>query len=1195
MRIDTRAALAFWAVLAAAGCATAPITPGKVHGSITYVNTSPGVEAYLSSSPVVPNPGPSPQREPVHLYTPGSVVAAATSGYTPSNTVPAAQTYQAATYEIYPNVSSGGTDLLLTVEHVKFADNALYRFGSVVPASSYAKACNGITPVDTNPTGTQCDIAECAALLQLQLRFTGASADLAAIEDQPIASIPCKAQTFVEDVPGSGDFAYQADSSTRLFTLPDLISGNARIAFLVRGATSPVKIQVGCTVQIKPGESGFVVIPGQGTPLSAERTIGSTACGQTVAPSDIEIPVERHAGKLTGYLDVSGYDEVMAQVCVDNYYSYFCTAAPAVPATSTPTAKWEFEGIVAGSHSVMGRAVVNGGDGVLEFPQKAGANLPVQVVQGATTDMGATFVSRPIPARGELRLFDLAGLTDLSRFVAPPFAAYWGPTSFMQARGDAGLAPGPNGGSGYNATFKGRLSGTYDPAQNAAQLSYELLLNGLSDPAANLDGSGARPTPWDVDSFSLRMEPAAGGSQLVTVSPALDLHYIANLAALPPGGAFDVPEQRVCFGRETVEFRIDPSIGSISGPTLYSIYPSGLYNPGTVGTTPIAWVDAYSYGVPGAYEPSVQTASVSVTLPEGYQYGATPFLRFTPAGGGTSDATWMYLDRITIPTEGVLGCGTDHHPCIGVEDANGNFAQLSVSVTDSSGTQPPAVCTTSGDLDLRVQVDSDGVNVARVAYVLDPASPDVCRTGPAQELCATGCGPDPSFPISLTGLAAGQHTLQACAAGSGGCDASASYTFNVDVQPPSIQCAPDFTVVLTGGESSVPASDPRVAANLGAQVLGNCGLSAGITDDRPAEFPFGATPVTFAAAGIGSCTTNVKVIERVISFVTQDAAFGGEYVTHTRSFLDDGVDRIEHTNAQRYHFEYNDAGTHLAIIPNATGAVRIVDLATGAIVSVFAVPAGYTLYDVAFDPQDASRYAIVGTEAANPDQHAIFIYRGAVQLSRFDMPLFPATLRISRPSIAWAPDGSKISATFTQPSPAINGYGVLISEWSVVGDALVSPSSLVDARPNLQNREIVRELVYQDGDWRALGTHLTITLGIKRPGNEAIGPIYANENADLDLTPDGQAAALVKYEELLPIKLALPIFVAPLVATAPPTAVAGPVTYNVMHRPRIAISSDAQYLALGLDDKIIIYSVPSFTVVKEIPAVGAGNLEFRPF
>jgi hypothetical protein len=446
--------------LVISGCATITVTPGKVYGNISYTSTSPAVIDYLNSTSVDPCFGYAA----VGLYDPGRNIRAS-GEYAPDNTIFDPQTYQTAHFEVNPNVEMDGTDLILTVDHLNFDNGATYRFGSTDPLSPFSRLCNAIKPMEINSEGTRCDIVECPSLIELHFRLIGTQADLDAIRDDPAPSIPCQADIYIEDIPGSNDYRHQASSGRRLFALSDLLSGDAQFAFLIRGVNSQVNISLMCAVPIEPGETGFVIIPNTNTTqLSSETAIDSAVCGSTVSPPVIELPVERNGGNLTGFFDISGFDEFpdKAQVCVDNFYSQFCITPPSVPAGTSPTQKWQLEGVQAGFHSVMARAIIEGGDYVLEFPQKTELNNPIQVSVGATADLGSTFVSHPITAHGQLKLFDPGGRTDLKHFVAPPFVRYRDDTSFMQADGNNRFANADNGASGINGLSMGRLKGNCD-------------------------------------------------------------------------------------------------------------------------------------------------------------------------------------------------------------------------------------------------------------------------------------------------------------------------------------------------------------------------------------------------------------------------------------------------------------------------------------------------------------------------------------------------------------------------------------------------------------------------------------------------------------------------------------------------------------------------------------------------------------
>jgi hypothetical protein len=174
----------------------------------------------------------------------------------------------------------------------------------------------------------------------------------------------------------------------------------------------------------------------------------------------------------------------------------------------------------------------------------------------------------------------------------------------------------------------------------------------------------------------------------------------------------------------------------------------------------------------------------------------------------------------------------------------------------------------------------------------------------------------------------------------------------------------------------------------------------------------------------------------------------------------------------------------------------------------------------------------------------------------------------------------------------VNQYGLWASEWSVINNQIVlPPNGLYEMRPNLQNRESIRELVYQDGDWRVIGTDATITRAIKRTGIQQIGPIWVAKNTDMDLTPDGKAAAYLGTTNLLPLQQSRIYGVSPLDRNAVPNVYAGP---TIQYGKSVAISSDAAFIAVATNDKVLIYSFPSFTLIKEISAVSPRNLKFKP-
>ncbi len=1187
-----------WSMILIPGCTSVTITPGKVIGNISYTDASPEILDYLNNTSVE-----DPSYDTVRMYSIDEESPIAQSQHIPDNMVYDSQTYQAAHFLINPNVKMDGTDLLLTVTSLEFANNTTYKFGSINPQSPYSRLCEDIKPLEVDPEGTECHISECPSLLDLHLAIVGAQEDLDAIQDDPAHPVSCSARLEIEDIPGSNTYSIQSLAGARSFTLQELLSGDAQILFLGRAVDSQVNINVSCKVPIAPGETGFITIPDTNlTPLNSTITLESAACGARISPPVIELPLERSSGRLIGYFDVSGFDESPenAMVCVDDssstygFSSNFCTEPAVVPAGTVPTQKWEFEGIEAGWHSVWARAIIAGGDYWLKFPAKTGMNGLVYIPMGETVDLGGTFVSHPVTAHGRLKLYDRGGQTDLNQFESQAFTDFWSSnTSFMAANGDRRIANAENGASGEYGESRGRLIGNYDSEQNLALFNYQLLLNGLSPPNGDLNGQDAFPTQWDINFFHLLITPESGEVQNTSISQAASLSYIADISQFPGEETIEVPEQHICFGKTSIELNVSPQIGTLSSPELL-VRSEGIHNSTSIGTTQLLSIYNTTKGAGSAGT----TASVSATLPEGFQYQITPSVYFRPTGADNS--TLLHLDPIFFPDAGVLGCGQDAGGCINISDLDGSYTMLRVNITNRQAGPDgatPLYCLADGNLNLDIKVNSDGVEVVRVAYVLDPSSTDGCRGSGAEVLCSSDCGQDPvEYSVDLTGIEPGEHTLVACATDVIGCQAFDKYTFNVDPRTPHISCEQEIFLHLQEEESFIPATDPRVTDTLHAEIVGNCQLPIRISDDRPNEFLAGQRPVTFTSESALPCTTNVIVEpdpnSRIISFVTLDS---GVYELRSYEFLSDTqlASRIDYTDWQSFHFEYNNTGTRLAIIPNGSGLVRIFDLESDNDSDYFPVPSGYTLHDIAFDPQNPSRYAIVGTQTANTDQHAIFIYTGNVQMSRYDLPVFAASLRISQPLISWSPDGSKISISFTQPAPALNTYPICIAEYNIVDNTLTTTPILIsNFGTSLQQ---FRELVYQDENWRALATEKMIGLGTSQSDNPTLFSNFLVKNVDIDLTPDGMSAAFVEKVDLTHGDVARVGFATPFDYDSRPNVFYDSTAYAVTVTPSVAVSSDSRFAAVGLNDKVLVFAVPEFNQVAQILATRPQNLEFKPY
>ncbi len=1194
-------AVLYFAILAGHLGTQVILAPGRVVGNIVFTNISPEVSDYLSQNPVAGWTGTDPYYFPVQLYHVLNSLRSAAAPYTAVNTAPDSQSYRAASFDINPNVGPGRRDFILMINPVIFSNGAKYRFGSLEATSPSYHICQNVPSLTENPSGTQCDISECAVLLPLRLRLIGSDEDRNAIDNSSPAI--CSAVAYVKSGPGPTDWIQQADSETKQFSVDSLKSTNGEILpILVRASGSAMKILVGCNVKIKEGETGFPVEPATGrTPLGISFEVGPYACGaQPPAVIDVDVPTNRRAGPLQGLFDVNGYSETKAEVWIDSYSSIYHTTAPLVPAGSLPTVPWRFEGILEGDHEIITRAILEGGNYLLEFPRRGSYNQKVSIIRQQTKDIGSTFVAKPAPVRGKVILVDPGGLTDLKGIQTSPFTDFYSSydKSYMAAEGvDQVASTTPqccHRSSGYAGRSLGRLTGSYDLTLHMADLAYEVLLAGLSPEGGSTTGTDACPTPWTMAGLSTYMKTGTVPPNTGYCYFKLKLGQYFPLLAEVNAEPIQFPDQKICFGKIRLDFNVNPSLGTVYSPSL-SIYQDGVTSGSNEFGTNYALGSGYAYGWPRTSSESGPLATVTASLPEGLRYNITPQVYFRPASQPSGTGTYMYFDSFSFPETGFLGCGEEIDLCLSLLDAQGNYSLLSISYPEDTD-----FCLIGGDLHLDFVVNlSDGSDVAQVGYVLDPPNIETANLSDpnAVILCPSNCGPNPTYGISLSSLAPGPHALKIIAMAANGCSTRRIYNFHVQSQPLAIHCAPSFTVNLLPDETGVSRSDPRISGHLSATVSGGCGLAETIEDDIPEEFGLGQRTVNFWIQGHEeiSCQTVVTVApsERILSFIVNDT-LTGEQVIKKRTFLDDSLDMITYSHPEPYHFQYNIDGSRMAVIPNDSGAVKITDTETNLFESIFPVPAGYKLYDIDFHPLDVTEYAIVGSLVANPEQHAIFLYRGSTQLSRFDLPLFAPGLRISRPSIAWSPDGTRISASFTDPAPAVNQYGLWVSEWNVVGDQItLPPNGMYEMRSSLQKREAIREMVYQDADWRVVGTNATITRSVKRAGNEHMIPIWSALNTDLDLTPNGRAAAYLAGFVLTPIIIPSRVYaVSPLDGNEVPAVFEGPIISN---GKSVAISSDGAYVAVATNDKIYIFRMPDFTLVKEISAVSPRNLEFKPF
>jgi hypothetical protein len=1201
------------ALIIVVGCATLSSTiemnPGHVYGNIVFQNTSTEIANHLSTNAVVAAPPTYPGNEPVRLYEAGSSTLATSGYYTPINTAPDASTYVAGSFDLYPNVQDTGSDFLVLVDSIRFNDGAQYSMGSYNQTSTAAHMCAGIMPVSTNPAGTQCDIAECAGLINIHFGFVGDPADLNAIDTNSPAQ--CNIDVYIEDPAGSGSHSLQARSGSRLFPISSLTGGGVTVPLLVRETPSSVRIEIGCSVLMEPGEDGFIIIPTTGrTPLGAVSEISSLSCGQSASTPPIDIPVERTAGKLRGYFDVSDHDEVSARISIGNsIYSNFYVQPPLVPAGSVPTTQWVFEGVPAGVHRVIASALVDGGDKQLMFPYRDGpTNLPVDVLEGSTTDIVATFVSKPVKAEGAVRLFDMSGLTDLNALTTSPFSSdryvwnYW--TSYVEALGDADIAINvPDAGSGVGGVSRARLIGSYDATNHEALTNYQLLLNGLSPETGSLDGTDAKATLWDIETLDVTFNPASGMDSESKISLGYDFHYQADVDA---NSAIQVPEQQICFGKIELTYQIDPTLGTLYNPYM-SYSNEGVFSSTITGGTPYTAVSGYAQGIPDNFDERTSTARISATVPQGFQYQGWNRIYFAPPGAtSSSEASYVWLGDMNIPHEGVVKCGSTFQECIDVLDEDGNYARLSITILDDTGVITPQYCLANDTMELTVDVSSDGLDVTRLAYVIDPvldpslelrdAVRDVCDNNPTAVLC-TSCGPDPTDTISITSLPPGGHTIYACATNVSDCFVYDSYPFEVTDEDLDLQCSADFTVTLNPGETEIAATDPRIADNLSASIVGNCGITADILDDRPDAFQCGTTKdVQYTASGIGNCITRVTVEcppEHYLSYVEKSSDTISELnVYHVEGDAITSYDFFNYLNAAQIWVEYDSTGSLLGYAQSeGLPVVKVFDALSGA--SVFPTFFSSALpVNLAFRPDNPAQYAVVTT--TDFQSFEIHLIENNTIAGSQAIPT-PTASGMSRPEIAWSPAGDKLSAVYTVNQSGGNSV-MVVFQWDVSGNTFSSQTGAIGLWPMSDPRPIrlfARELLQFDDGTRLIGS----SIGINYVTGTTIAPIYPALNDDIDITDDGKAAVYIFINDLAPGKPGMVYGLVNLDQPGSINVLPGPM---VLHGKSVAISSDKKYVAVATTSsameasKIMLYSFPDFTLLKTIAADNPHDLVFRP-
>lgn len=1079
-----------WMLSPIPGSAQDEVELGAMAGDIRWSGVNAVTSAHLTGNAVVAAPADpvTGSTDTVGAYPVGLFFPVARATYTPANDQPAAGTYRAATYQIAAPVNAAGNDFLLEVDAIALQNGAAYRFGSRRPGSAWAQACAGVLPVGDQPGGVACNLSECPAVVDLRLRLVGTSADLDDLQDP----IVCAVAIGSEEISGSATYDLQARSAPALLAKALLAGSGASLPVLVR-AGSALQVSVGCAATLADGAGGFPLDPQTGQAIFATvTTIPAVDCG-TETPADIDVPVMRNAGDLTGLFDLAGYDEQSAHVQVRP-----ATSGGFLPGVNPPTFAasdqpdrnqsvdfWTIEGLPEGNWEVEARALVAGGDWLLRLPMLGGANGVAAIGAGEVTDLDVTFVTRPRKAEGRILIADPGGHTDLDQLRNQPITSLSLnnlSTSVMEAFGDNNAAAVPNGGSGYRAFSFGRLLGAYDEQQQRAELDYSILMAGLSPLQGATDGSDARTTPWNVNNLRLELGGNAAYRHTAWVDWRQDLHYLVE-PQVEDSPSLSVPQQNVCLGQVNAELRVGAADGALYAPRLNVPDFAGITAPTAVPQVTYR-ARGEAIGIPRTFAQRSAQARVRLALPEGIRYSVVPQVRFVDSSG-TLDSELTLATRL-LPPVSEMACGAASDVCLDIDAGSGTSHALGIGFDP-----PPPACLPAGQpLTLFVEVQSDGLPVTATTYSLDG--------GPPQLLCGP-CTADPSsLPIHLPALSAGYHTLVVEAGSGNGCNARLTHALGIADGPLVLTCPQQIEVMLEAGEQSVAATDPRIADTLTASATGACNLPVPIHDDRPDFFTQAQTEVVFTVAD-ATCATTVSLVGDRAQIALLD---GNDVRVHRL----DGQLEWQRTFSGPRDLAYDAAGDTLAVLDAA--GVTLLDANDGhdqLSIPSFANP----FRRVAFRPGSGDDLAFV-VQGANLQRNGPYFVWARLQGESQPLQSNPIQLlqgwTLTAPSIAWSPDGTRIlaamDAVYSAPLMSQNEHRLFVYEWDVTDGALGSPETTLDW--NRDKREIVLDTGYVSDQVRLLAT----SRGLYRiTGNGLLQPIAPSEVSGLTLATIGPEPA----------------------------------------------------------------------------------------
>lgn len=1160
-------------------------TPGQANLEIKLTNSTAEILAYLAAYPVQAITWEDDEL-PVRLYRLGESDPAAMAEYEVGTTQPD----PLATKVVMPDVPAEGSTFLVEVEELYLSGGALYRVGTDNAASAARILCGPVMRVADDPGGLDCEISECAALVNLQVSLAGVDADLDALDET--LPVRCSATAWVEELFMTGSFNLQARSAWYGFDLDELRDGVGEIPILMRGDGSRVRVGVSCSPTVEDGETGFVLLPGSSrTPLDVAILVTPT-CDQVTA-IDVPLQVERTAGVLKGLFDISGRTETATEVWFKHNNYRFRVEPSIVPAWEQPDPDdpWIFEGAPSTcpliKHDVGARALIDDGFRYLELPHRRGLNDEVEVPTAGTTDLGTTFVALPQVLTGTVVLDDRAAGLGLDQLNTDPFTYltdYAWRWSYISADGQGhDEQTAEDGKSGDGGLARSILQGSYDATEGKTFLSYELLLAGLSDDGLTggqldqnspLDGRGAAPTPWLVEDLSFFFEDSAAGTwqQLradIGILLPRTTEPIPDYG--PPAPLEPIPRLRMCLGEVGLTFRTDPTVAMLYSPRIWASYDDLIL---TIPDDPYSLFElehSYAYGTPRSIADRAEEATVTMLLPAGARYRIGPSVRIASPDGSTSN--YAYLGGLRLPLEGDLVCGSSDIPC-GTVTEDGEVTTLAIGVTP-----PVPACHESGNLAFDVIFEADA-QVTLLTLQID--------SNPVQVLC----NPCPQVdgvtqPVSVTATIPADeasHTLRLRAEDEIGCVAWHDITVYVPSQPLSLQCAPDFTCTVPSADVPLAADHDCIQTCLAEPMrVGGCNYDLSYSNDGPAFYPEGSTDVTFTSIpGDATCTTAVTV-----------ARAPG----YQLAYAEGNLVKIRNAGNGLYHMnqtvpyavtwlEFDRTGERLAAaVDHASPAVRVFDVDDDSVLyDIQTHPMGR---NVAFHPEDNHVLATVFGDATGT-RYWIGLYKDDQEkdLARLDRHPF-----MSLPEIAWHRDGDRLLGIFGAPnvSPGgvpVPGYTIRLYDWKVFMEGLQNPNEWARERTDTP-REEPFQLLYND--LPGIGLYGSIR-GASVGGGTALAFASEVANEHMDLAREGSTAAFVKYEAG-GVRLSVVKSIGdPSLLIDPGPLFPGP----IVAKPLVEMSEDGRRIAVSLGDRIEILEYPGYVPIATFDASGARHLRFRP-